>query len=58
MVERVNGIFKNNTILSVKYPNKTEIENDMLNSLCLYNLHRRHGSTRKKLSVTTPIKAM
>ena len=33
MVERVNGTIKNNTILKIKYSNKTEMENDMMNFL-------------------------
>jgi len=58
MVERVNGTIKNNTILKTKYQNKDEMERDMMQFLCYYNLYRRHGSLRKELKVKTPIQAI
>jgi transposase-like protein len=58
MVERVNGTIKNNTILKIKYQNKVEMETDMINFLCFYNLYRRHGSLRKELNVKTPFHAI
>jgi transposase InsO family protein len=58
MVERVNGTIKNNTILKTKYQSKEEMENDMDDFLCFYNLYRRHGSLRKELNVKTPIQAL
>lgn len=58
MVERVNGIIKNNTILKYNYPNKEEMQTDLLKFLVYYNLHRRHGSLRIELNVTTPFNAV
>lgn len=58
MVERVNGTIKNNTILKTKYQNKYEMETDMINFLCFYNIYRRHGSLRKELDVKTPFQAI
>jgi transposase-like protein len=58
MVERVNGTIKNNTILKIKYQNKSQMETDMINFLCFYNLYRRHGSLRKELNVKTPYQAI
>ncbi len=58
MVERVNGTIKNNTILKTKYQNKYEMETDMINFLCFYNIYRRHGSLRKELDVKTPLQAI
>jgi transposase-like protein len=58
MVERVNGIIKNNTILKYNYTDKVALEDDLLIFLQFYNLHRRHGSLRKELKVKTPYEAV
>jgi transposase-like protein len=58
MVERVNGTIKSNTILKNKYIDKQELENDLMNFLVFYNIHRRHGSLRKELNVKTPFDAV
>lgn len=58
MVERVNGIIKNDTILKTKYKSQTEMKNDLLRFLKFYNLYRRHGSLRKELKVKTPYNAI
>jgi transposase InsO family protein len=58
MVERANGTIKNNTILKIKYPDKQEMEKDMMEFVCFYNLYRRHGSLRKELKVKTPFQAI
>lgn len=58
MVERLNGTIKNNTILKNTYLNKAELENDILQFMCFYNLYRRHGSLRKELEVKTPCDAI
>jgi len=38
MLERANGIIKNNTILKIKYQNRQHMEKDMMGFLCYYNL--------------------
>lgn len=58
MVERVNGIIKNNTILKNQYDNKTALINNLKEFLVFYNLYRRHGSLRKELNVKTPFQAI
>jgi hypothetical protein len=58
MVERVNGIIKNNTILKHQYDNKTALINNLKDFLVFYNLYRRHGSLRKELNVKTPFQAI
>lgn len=58
MVERVNGIIKNNTILANKYANIEEMKNDVFGFLIRYNLYRRHGSLKKELKVRTPFEAI
>jgi len=58
MVERANGTIKNNTILKIKYQNKQQMDRDMMEFLCYYNLYRRHGSLRKELNVKTPFQAV
>ena len=58
MVERVNGIIKNDTILKTKYKSQTEMKTDLLRFLKFYNLNRRHGSLRKELKVKTPMDAI
>lgn len=58
MVESVNGTIKNNTILKYNYPDKQETETDLVKFLVNYNLHRRHGSLCKELSVPTPFNAV
>lgn len=55
MVERVNGIIKNDTILKTKYKSQEEMKTDLLRFLKFYNLNRRHGSLRKELKVKSPI---
>jgi transposase-like protein len=58
MVERVNGIIKNNTILKHQYDNKIALINNLKEFLVFYNLYRRHGSLRKELNVKTPFQAI
>ena len=58
MVERVNGIIKNETILKNKYNNNVEMNEDLARFLIAYNLYRRHGSLRKELKVKTPFDAI
>ena len=58
MVERLNGIIKNDTILKTKYKSQQEMKTDLLRFLKFYNLNRRHGSLRRELKVKTPIKAI
>ena len=38
MVERVNGIIKNDTILKTKYKSQEEMKTDLLRFLKFYNL--------------------
>jgi transposase-like protein len=58
MVERANGIIKNNTILRNTYANRPEMHRDLHGFLMFYNLFRRHGSLRKELNVKTPFEAV
>ena len=58
MVERVNGIIKNDTILKRPYNNATEMANDMMRFLLYYMMYRRHGSLKRELGVKTPFQAM
>uniref|UniRef100_UPI004047EF73 DDE-type integrase/transposase/recombinase n=1 Tax=Flavobacterium sp. TaxID=239 RepID=UPI004047EF73 len=58
MVERVNGIIKNNTVLRKQYQSLDEMKNDLSKFLLFYNLNRRHGSLRKELKVKTPFNAI
>ena len=58
MVERLNGIIKNDTILKTKYKSKIEMETDLLRFFKFYNLNRRHGSLKRELKVKTPIQAI
>lgn len=58
MVERVNGIIKNNTILKHSYDSKTEMYCDLYKFLYIYNIYRRHGSLRRELGVKTPLDAV
>ena len=58
MVERVNGIIKNNTIKINEYNNKDEMQEELLKFLMYYILYRRHGSLRKELNVKTPFDAI
>ena len=58
MVERVNGIIKNDTILKTIYKSLNEMTIDLLRFLKFYNLNRRHGSLRKELKVKSPINAI
>ncbi len=58
MVERVNGIIKNDTILKTKYNSTSEMKIDLMKFLKFYNLQRRHGSLRKELKVKSPINAI
>jgi transposase InsO family protein len=51
MVERVNGIIKNNTILKTQYQSLEEMKKDLSKFLTFYNLYRRHGSIRKELKI-------
>ncbi|WP_219621020.1 hypothetical protein [Psychroflexus sp. MES1-P1E] len=38
MVERVNVTIKNNTVLKIKCQNKQQMDKDMMELLCYYNL--------------------
>jgi transposase InsO family protein len=58
MVERVNGIIKNDTILKTKYKSQIEMKIDLMRFLKFYNLNRRHGSLRSELKVKSPINAI
>lgn len=58
MVERVNGIIKNDTILKRPYNNATEMVNDMIRFLLYYMIYRRHGSLKRELGVKTPLQAV
>jgi transposase InsO family protein len=58
MVERANGTIKQNTIKRNNYENLEEMNNDLLNFLKTYNLHRLHGGLRRELNVKTPIQAI
>ena len=58
MVERVNGIIKNDTILKTKYKSQTEMKIDLMRFLKFYNVNRRHSSLRKELKVKSPINAI
>ena len=58
MVERVNGTIKNATILKTDYADGAEMNKDLMDFLCYYNLYRRHGSLRKELDVKTPFQAV
>lgn len=54
MVERVNGIIKNDTILKTQYVSKDEMIIDLSRFIGFYNIYRRHGSLRRELEVKTP----
>jgi len=58
MVERANGIIKNNTILKHNYDTKAEMYCDLYKFLYIYNIYRRHGSLRRELDVKTPLDAV
>ena len=58
MVERVNGIIKNDTILKTKYKSLNEMTIDLIRFLKFYNLNRREGSLRNELKVKSPINAI
>ena len=58
MVERVNGIIKNDTILKTKYKSLNEMTIDLIRFLKFYNLNRIHGSLRNELKVKSPINAI
>jgi transposase InsO family protein len=58
MVERANGIIKNNTILKHDYETKAEMYCDLYKFLYIYNIYRRHGSLRRELDVKTPLDAL
>lgn len=58
MVERVDGIIKNNTILKTQYQSLDEMKNDLTKFLSLYNFNRRHGKLRKEIKVKTPFNAI
>jgi transposase-like protein len=58
MVERANGIVKNNTIRINEYKNKEEMQKGLTEFLMYYILYRRHGSLRKELNVKTPFDAI
>jgi len=58
MVERANGIIKNDTILKTKYQSQEEMKVDLFRFLVYYNIDRRHGSLRKELKVKTPFNAI
>lgn len=58
MVERANGIIKNNTILKTQYQSFDEMKTDLNKFLVFYNMYRRHGSIRKELKVKTPLNAI
>lgn len=58
MVERVNGIIKNNTILKTEYQTFEEMKIDLNKFQVFYNIYRRHGSLRKELNVKTPLNAI
>ena len=58
MVERLNGIIKNDTILKNQYLSSKEMKIDLAKFVGYYNIHRRHGSLRKELDVKTPFNAI
>ena len=58
MVEKANDIIKNKTIKITTYNNLEQMNQDLMNFLLHYNLHRRHGSLRKELKVKTPFNAV
>ena len=58
MVERVNGIIKNGTILKENYDSLDIMKTALSNFLVYYLLYRRHGSLRKELKVKTPFEAI
>lgn len=58
MVERANGIIKNNTIHKHDYDTQAEMYLDLYKFLYIYNIYRRHGSLRRELDVKTPLDAV
>ena len=58
MVERVNKTIKDNTILKKNYTTRNQMNEDLFQFMCNYNLYRRHGSLRKELNVKTPLQAI
>jgi transposase InsO family protein len=58
IIERVNGIIKNGTIIKENYTDKEEMNNALMASLINYMLYRRHGGLRKELNVKTPFQAV
>jgi transposase-like protein len=58
MVERVNGIIKNATILTNNYLSLNEMKNDLKKFLIYYIFDRRHSSLKKEINVRTPFDAL
>lgn len=58
MVERVNGIIKNATIMKDTYKNRKEMNNAFMAFLAYYILYKRHGGLRRELNVKTPYQAI
>lgn len=58
MVERANGIIKENTVAKTNFININDMEKELNKFLIYYNLERRHGSLRKELDVKTPFEAI
>jgi transposase InsO family protein len=58
MVERANGIIKNNTILKYDYENAHEMRISLAKFMLFYNFERRHGSLQKEINARTPFDAL
>jgi|TARA_B110000902_G_C13988222_1_gene467737 hypothetical protein len=58
MVEKANGINKNNTIEITADTNLEQINQDLMNFLLHDNLSRKYGSLRKEIKVKTPFKVV
>jgi len=58
MMERVNGIIKQATILKNEYQDKEAMGCDLINFLVHYNTTRRHCFLKKELNVRTPLQAI
>lgn len=58
MVERVNGIIKQATILRYQFDNMESMNRELDKFLIYYNTMRRHGGLVKELGVKVPIEAV
>ena len=58
IVQRLNGIIKNGTVLQENYITKKQMNKALMAFLIHYIFYRRHGGLRKELNVKTPYQAV